>query len=309
MDNYVDVVMPVLNSSKYVAEAIDSAIDQGPSIRKILIIDNGSTDGTIEILDAYRAKFKKVNILHCSAIGVSAARNLGIEASDSPFIAFLDSDDVWLGGKIDLQLASMKENPAVVMSFMNYCEIDKMGKISKKPTSQRNISRISPTDLLSFHKSISGSASNTLIKREALDLSGYFRNDLDFAEDLDLWIRLSRVGEIQGLDEVGVKIRVHDNSATRKRYAGELSYRNSLGILKVYESNLDLLGEDFDLLPLIKVMWSDIRSNLLQSFIKPWILNKLVVGSAPDILKRLRFSRLSRFHFPLCILIARVVRK
>ena len=309
MDNSVDVVIPVLNSANYISDAIDSAINQGPSIHKILIIDNGSTDGTIEILDAYRAKFKKVKILHCSTTGVSATRNLGIEASDSPFIAFLDADDVWLDGKIDLQLTSMKENPAVVMSFMNYCEIDKMGKISKKPVSQRNISRISPTDLLSFHKSISGSASNTLIKREALNLSGYFREDLDFAEDLDLWIRLARVGEIQGLDEVGVKIRVHENSATRKRHSGELSYRNSLGILKVYESNLDLLGKDFDFLPVTKVIWSDIRSNLRQSLIKPWILNKMITDSAPNMLKRLGFAKFSRFHFPLCILFARVVRK
>ena len=98
----VSVVIPTHNRAQLVKEAIDSVLAQSQPVREIIVVDDGSTDATKNLLSNYGAK---IQALYESGKGASAARNLGMRAATGTWIAFLDDDDVWLSNKIERQLA------------------------------------------------------------------------------------------------------------------------------------------------------------------------------------------------------------
>ncbi len=105
----VSVVMPVFNSGRYISFSIESVLQQTFRNFELLIIDNGSTDSSVEIVRSAKEKDGRIKSLHCSTPGAGPARNLGIEAARGRYIAFLDSDDIWEPNKLESQLDFMKK--------------------------------------------------------------------------------------------------------------------------------------------------------------------------------------------------------
>ena len=109
----VSVIIPVYNAEQYVAEAIESVLVQGYNSIEIIAVDDGSTDGSAEVIK----KFPAVQYLLQTNAGISATRNRGIEHAQGDFLAFLDADDKWVENKIVLQMAAFDNDPKLDIVF------------------------------------------------------------------------------------------------------------------------------------------------------------------------------------------------
>jgi glycosyltransferase involved in cell wall biosynthesis len=221
--NTVDVVVPLYNNEKYATAAIASILSQIFPVRKVIIVDDGSSDRSAEIVEQYFAHEPRVKLVRGEHRGASATRNRGIAQSDAEFIAFLDSDDLWDPLKLELQMAVLMHNPAVGCVYCDYRIMDENGNIVSdayvlKPTLQGDVfSRLLTGNLLS------GSASAIVVRRSLFRRTGLFDESLAFAEDWDMWLRLAKISEIRFVDRPLTFIRVHSSqmqaNAGKSRYA------------------------------------------------------------------------------------------
>ncbi len=181
----VSVVIPTFNRAQKVVRAISSVLSQTFTDVEIIVVDDGSTDGTkkeVEQFDDF-----VTYVAHSSNLGVSAARNTGIKVSGAPLVAFLDSDDHWLPEKLAAQVGFFDEHPEAVA-----CQTEELWI--------RNGRRVNP---MKKHLKPSGdifepslklclvSPSAVMLKRSLLDEVGFFDEDLPVCEDYDLWLRIS----------------------------------------------------------------------------------------------------------------------
>lgn len=218
----IDVVIPVYNGARFLSEAVDSALGQTFCPSQVILVDDGSTDETPSIAsDLAEAYPHHVRYLQTEHQGVSGARNAGIAVSSSPFVAFLDADDVWLSDKLRIQLAVFEgAGPDVGLVHSSYVHIDEHGELIDEarvvpPGKRGNLFKA----LLFEDYVLSGSASAALVRREYLDRAGYFDERLAQGEDWDLWVRLAALCRFDFAPQPLVKIRIHSGSAQRTAVA------------------------------------------------------------------------------------------
>ena len=180
----VSIIIPTYNRGWIIKEAIESVLAQNFIDFELIVIDDGSTDNTSEILDSYR---EDITVLRQNNKGVSAARNRGLSEASGRFIAFLDSDDLWLPQKLSRQVDFFNSNPDALI-----CQTEEIWI--------RNNVRVNPKKR---HKKLSGmiferslalclvSPSAVMIKRRLFDEIGGFDETLPACEDYDLWLRIS----------------------------------------------------------------------------------------------------------------------
>jgi glycosyltransferase involved in cell wall biosynthesis len=180
----VSVIIPTYNRGRVIKEAIDSVLAQDYTEFELIVVDDGSTDHTSDVLDSYRNVIK---VLSQKNKGVSAARNRGIAEASGKFIAFLDSDDLWLPQKLSTQVEFFNKTPDALI-----CQTEEVWI--------RNGLRVNPKKR---HKKPSGmifklslelclvSPSAVMIKRSLFDRVGEFDETLPACEDYDLWLRIS----------------------------------------------------------------------------------------------------------------------
>jgi len=190
----VSVIIPTYNRAGQVAEAVASVAAQTFRDFEILVVDDGSTDDTFEVL----AALEGVRVLrHLRRRGVAAARNLGAAEARGEWLAFLDSDDLWLPEKLARQMAYLEARPGLL-----WCQTDetwvRQGVRVNKPASHRKVGgRIF---LRSLERCLV-SPSAVVLHRQLLADHGGFDADLPAAEDYDLWLRLSWRYEVGLVDE------------------------------------------------------------------------------------------------------------
>ena len=181
----ISVIIPTFNRAEFVVDAVRSVLDQkdAPERVEIIVVDDGSTDNTGEALAALPGEFGCFRREHS---GVSAARNLGISLSRGEWIAFLDSDDLWLPGKLRAQMKFFSDNPDALL-----CQTGEIWI--------RNQRRVNPRK---YHEKPEGycfprllerclvSPSAVVVHRRLFDLVGLFDESLPACEDYDLWLRI-----------------------------------------------------------------------------------------------------------------------
>ena len=118
----ISVIMPAYNSEKYISEAIESVISQSCTNWELIIVDDGSTDQTSEIIDEYAAKDSRIRAFHRENSGVSAARNFALEIVCGDYITFIDSDDVYNSERLARMLAVFEQNPKCDAVFAEHKE-------------------------------------------------------------------------------------------------------------------------------------------------------------------------------------------
>jgi len=181
----VSVVMPVYNSEKYLQRAIDSVFNQSYKNYEFIIIDDGSTDGSVEIINEYK---NKIVYVYQENAGASAARNKGIEVSKGELIAFLDSDDLWYPDKLKIQVNVYHRYPE---ASIIHTEVDKQKQFNGYlPTNEQDLlPRIKPFSEVFQHTNLK--TPSVMIPRSVLDRVGLFDTSLPTAEDKDLFLRCS----------------------------------------------------------------------------------------------------------------------
>jgi glycosyltransferase involved in cell wall biosynthesis len=181
-DYFISVVIPNYNYAKYVGEAIQSVLDQTWSNREVVVVDDGSTDNSVEVIQGFG---DQVRLVQQENQHLSAARNTGIRTARGEWIAFLDSDDLWHPRKLELQVTALRNHPdwayvgGDVLEEEEYPDFDGKSIRTEESTLQ---------DFLAYTP-MSGSVA--LVKRECFDKVGMFDPDLRSSEDLDMWLRLA----------------------------------------------------------------------------------------------------------------------
>ena len=186
----VSVIIPTLNRERYIRQCIESALSQDYPNLEVIVVDNGSTDNTPEILASFGNRIK---YLKEEKKGVSAARNKGLRAARGKFVAFLDSDDFYLPEKISLSVKKMLEDRSVSLIYTDYILVDSEGR----PIKTVNTNYSQPEELLwTFIKNLFNVVpSITLIHQKCLEKTGYFDETLlNCHEDNDLWFRMMKAG-------------------------------------------------------------------------------------------------------------------
>lgn len=210
----VAVIIPCYNREKFVKTTIDSALSQIYPNIEIVAVDDGSTDGTRNILERYGETIRILE--HPGRInkGQSAAINLAMRQTDSKYVAILDSDDVWVPEKIERQVEFLEKHPDVGLIYVNGFGIDEKGDILYELYRSTHIETNAPDRvLLECHFS---APSNYVVRRSALVRAGDFDETLRSAQDHDMAIRLAEITNIAYLNEHLWHYRRHSSSLSQK---------------------------------------------------------------------------------------------
>lgn len=186
----VSVILPTYNRAHLIGRAIQSVLAQTYQDFELIIIDDGSTDNTEEIVKSINDE-RIIYILHKENKGPSAARNTGIKASKGEYIAFQDSDDEWLPEKLEKQIEAFEIDPESGIIYTDMLRIDKEGAIKYWHSPTVSCGQIINPKTMDYQVMGLGIVS-TLIKRECFNKAGYFEESFSILEDLEFFIRLSK---------------------------------------------------------------------------------------------------------------------
>jgi glycosyltransferase involved in cell wall biosynthesis len=208
----VSVIIPAFNVRNYIADSIESALSQTYQNIEIIVVDDGSTDGTNEIINSYG---DKIQCLKKSNGGAASARNLGINAARGKYISFLDGDDTWEPHKLVSQIEQFNINPRLGLVYADYGSFNENGVISKNKPLSKGSKRPSGYILRDLIFDCFISTCTATVSREALNRVGGFNETLIKAEDYDLWLRIAAVYEVEYLPKVLTWVRERPDSLSR----------------------------------------------------------------------------------------------
>ena len=193
-DFTISVVIPAYNNSRYIGRAIDSILAQTCSADEIIVVDDGSTDNTAEVVRSYGSK---VNFIQQENAGAGAARNTGIEAARNEWLAFLDADDEWLPNKLKIQTELLQRNPQLAWVAGNYyrclCWENRRApdNLPQKIDALLVGKEFFQNYFAAFTAGLPGHTDTMLIKRDALKEAGLFTVGQLRANDMDMWWKLA----------------------------------------------------------------------------------------------------------------------
>jgi glycosyltransferase involved in cell wall biosynthesis len=194
----VSVIIPVYNGETFLAQSIESVFHQGYRPYEVIVVDDGSTDGTKGIVDAFKGG---IRYIFQKNRGPAAARNRGLKSASGDVIAFLDSDDAWPGNKLEIQVGCLMDNPDIEV-LLGGIELLGAGEVLPSPSER-------------IHYGINLGCA--LIKRSAFEKVGYFDEELTYSEDHDWFLRAKEIGiEMAIKPKTTLYYRRHPDSITRR---------------------------------------------------------------------------------------------
>lgn len=257
----VSVVIPVFNGERYIAEAINSIIQQTYNKIEIIVVDDGSKDNTAEIVKA----FNQVRYIYQENQGVSAGRNIGMSVAGGDYLAFLDADDLYIPEKVEKQVDILKNNPDVDVVYNDGIEADKNKRIINILKSECVFeNRLDFAAFLLFRQIIPVPAS-IMIRRKCIEDKIFYNKKYKQAEDYEYIIRLALRYKFKYIPEPLYIYRRHENNLTNAhglQQQGELSVLRELGlerILEIVEASSFPLPEKRFLLAKIYIKMSEYK--------------------------------------------------
>jgi glycosyltransferase involved in cell wall biosynthesis len=208
----VSVVIPAYNAEAYLAEAIDSVLPQWYTNTEIIVVDDGSTDGTGLVAQNYGGR---VRYIRRKNGGIGAARNTGVEHAHGSLLAFLDADDLWTPEKLALQLAVMAAQPDVDLVFGHVVQFQSGDGVAL------------PEGLA--HPAPGFSAGTMLVRMESFHRVGPFTTDFKLGEFIDWYARAKEIGLIERmLPGIVLRRRYHESNTGRIRAGSRGDYARVL---------------------------------------------------------------------------------
>ncbi|MBJ6723684.1 glycosyltransferase [Geomesophilobacter sediminis] len=206
----VSVVIPCYNSARFIAQAVESVLGQKYPNLELIVVDDGSTDDTERVLEAYRGR---LTYLRQPNAGPAAARNRGIAQARGEYVAFLDADDLWLPEKTAQQVARIHGEQAIGLVYGRFANFsNESGELLSV------LPEVTPSGAL-FDQILQKSfiaLPSVLVRREVLAEVGGFDEELLTAEDTNLWLKIARRHRIEAVPEIVFHRRLHgDNLSDR----------------------------------------------------------------------------------------------
>ncbi len=210
----ISCLMPVFNGERYLSEAIESILAQTKSDLEFIIIDDGSTDATPQIISHYAARDQRIVPLRQENAGIVSALNTGLKHASGQFIARMDADDIALEDRFQFQCQYLSDHPECVL-VGGYAET--FGDDGHKSTittggwrTRTNLETFPPAIAVAVHPLV-------MIRTKTLREIGGYREGFPYAEDYDLYIRLSEHGEIHNPPKLVLKYRAHEGAVSTQK--------------------------------------------------------------------------------------------
>jgi glycosyltransferase involved in cell wall biosynthesis len=224
----VAIVTPAYNAARFLSETVASIQAQTYTAWELIIVDDGSSDNTAQLATDLACKDPRIQVHRQPRAGVSSARNFGMSLAKSPYVAFLDADDVWTPRALELLITTLESNPQfpAVYGLSGYVddagqalsggklETWIRGRLRIEGRYRREVPVDEPTtfDMLAVRNYIAIGA--IVVRREVVEKLGGFHAELSGMEDWHLWLRLSRVAPIGFVNEMVLNYRRHDRNVT-----------------------------------------------------------------------------------------------
>jgi glycosyltransferase involved in cell wall biosynthesis len=209
----VSVLIPVRNCAAYLPFALESLAAQTFADFEILVVDNGSSDGTMGILADWAERDRRLRLFRLPRPGLARSLNFAAAMARAPLLARLDADDVAVPHRLAVQVEAMRARPSLGLLGSAVELIDSRGRrigALRRP--------LDDSRLRTFLHNGSGLIHSTvLMRRDAFLAAGGYRKGLNVAEDYDLWLRMAEVTQIANLPDMLVRYRVHASSSTARQ--------------------------------------------------------------------------------------------
>lgn len=225
--------MPTLNAEQYLETSIKSILNQSFTDFELIIVDDGSTDSTIDIIEDYIEEDSRIRIVHRNdGTGITSALNRGISEANGEYIARHDADDWSAEERFQKQVSLLNENEEVALVGTGSWNIDEGGdKISRR----RVLESPSFEDLLEHNHYIHGSV---MMRKESVESVGGYDEFFPTTEDYDLWLRLAKEFTVRNIDEPLYYFRMHNESI----YAEDLKDTKLYHYFAVWQHTADETG-------------------------------------------------------------------
>ncbi|MDA9958168.1 glycosyltransferase [Alphaproteobacteria bacterium] len=251
MTQLVSVVMPAFNAAEFIGQAILSVLEQSYEHWELIIVDDGSTDATSEVISGFADD--RIFYIFQENSGVAAARNRAIKSSRGNFIAFLDADDLWNKEKLALQIEAFRLlGNDVGLVYSDYLCFENGSSKTYKPKRPAKLSASAYNNLLT-HNYIA--TLTVMVRKNSMALAGVFDSKYFGTEDWDLWLRILRTTRAHKLDRPLAKYRVHKGGISKNllfHYSQEVAVlKENAKFIQLHERDCYFFGEIFLLAKLL----------------------------------------------------------
>jgi len=206
----VSIIIPTYNQSQYLEEAMESVLNQTYQNIEIIIVDDGSTDNTSEVVKSFD---NKIIYIPQKNKGASSARNAGIKKAQGQYVAFLDSDDMWIKNKLEKQIKFIQNNPEIgLLGTGCYQMVDINKMIYKKIFPAKN--EILQKDLIKYNPFIQ---SSVIIKKDVFNHIDLYDEKFKESEDYDLWLRIAQKYKVANLEQALVTKRYYEKGLSKDK--------------------------------------------------------------------------------------------
>jgi glycosyltransferase involved in cell wall biosynthesis len=206
----ISVILPVHNGGRYLAQSVQSILDQDWTDFELIAIDDGSTDGSSELLQNFSRGDARIRVIRQECAGIVGALNRGLVAAQAPLIARMDADDVAEPIRFSRQAAHLAEHLDCVAVGSRIELIDSEGWPICHMCTERTHEEIDAVNLRGGGAAINHPA--VMFRTQSVRALGGYRQEFIYAEDLDLWLRLAEMGRLYNLQEVLLHYRMHAKS-------------------------------------------------------------------------------------------------
>jgi glycosyltransferase involved in cell wall biosynthesis len=202
--------MPVRNGGPYLSAAVESILAQDFTDFEFVIVDDGSTDATPQTLRSFAAGDSCIRIVTGPSAGIVAALNTGLAAARADLVARMDADDIALPNRLRLQHEHLAAHPDCVAVGSRILLIDSEGWPIREMCEERTHEEIDAANLRGGGAAMNHPA--VMFRVPAFRAVGGYRQEMIYAEDLDLWLRLAEIGRLYNLPQVLMRYRMHAKS-------------------------------------------------------------------------------------------------
>lgn len=211
----VAVIIPIYNHARYIERTLASVFAQTLQPSEIIVVDDNSTDGSYEILQSYVPRITLIRKPAGALRGPAASQNLALSNTRADYIAFLDSDDLWMPEKLAKQVAALEANPDAGLCYCNGIAIDDQENRLYQILRDEHREPDNPASLLIDCYIVS--PSKVLVRRSLFDQVGVFRDDLLFSHDHECWVRMREVTRFIYVPEILMGYRRHPQQGSLRR--------------------------------------------------------------------------------------------
>ena len=282
----ITVLMPVYNAESHLHEAIRSIIKQSFSDFEFLIINDGSTDRSVEIVRSYRDP--RINLVHNEKnLGLIATLNRGIHISRGEYIARMDSDDISLPRRFETQVKAMDKHGdwGICGSWVRILGGPDSGTVQCYPTKSKYLLCELLFDSPIAHPSI-------MIRKETIFKSNeYYDENFKHAEDYDLWCRLAKITSMSNIPKILLNYRIHGSQTGSKHSAEQKSAANRIRFRQITQLDIDPSEEEFQTHKIISTLRHEKLSENFVDASEHWFMKLITANSKKKIFPEPEFSK------------------